>query len=290
VISAVALAVVGAGIGSGLGFGGTSPSRATPTSAIPGYGSSAGPTVATQHSRPPGAPTHPTTTGSPAPPLAGRTVAIDPGHNGKNGAHASEINHPVPAGGFAKACDTTGTQTDSGYTESAFNLDVALALAAELRGLGAGVVLTRSTDGGWGPCVDQRANIGNQAHADAAISIHADGGPSAGRGFEVIKPGLLPGYTAPIVNPSDQLALAVRARFDAGTGMPEADYIGSGGIDTRADLAGLNLSAVPKVLIECGNMRNPIDAALLGDPGFRQRAAAALASGIETYLIGPSSH
>jgi N-acetylmuramoyl-L-alanine amidase len=283
VIGLVALA--GAGVAAALSVGSTTASRVASTTDVGGRGTSTTSSIPpAQSGVPAGAPTPTSSPPPPALPLAGKTIAIDPGHNGQNGVHASEINQPVPAGGFTKACDTTGTETDFGYTESAFNLDVALALAADLRRLGAGVVLTHTTDDGWGPCIDQRAAIGNQAHADAAISIHADGGPATGRGFEVIQPGLVPGYTAPIVGPSHQLALAVRDSFTPGTGMPEADYVGSNGLDTRTDLGGLNLSTVPKVLIECGNMRNATDAALLVTARFQRQVASALTAAIVKFL------
>ena len=238
---------------------------------------------------PPGAAIHPA---GPAPPpssqpaglLNGKIVVIDPGHNGGNGAHPAEINRLVPAGGFQKACDTTGTQTNAGYTEAAFNLDVAQRLAADLRKQGVTVVMTRSSNDGWGPCIDQRAAVGNQAHANAAISIHADGGPPAGRGFHVIQPALIPGVTDNIVARSHQLALAVRTGYLAGTAMPVSTYTASQGLDTRGDLGGLNLSAVPKVFIECGNMRNATDAAMVSSADFRQKAADALDAGLTAYL------
>ena len=217
-------------------------------------------------------------------PLNGKIVAIDPGHDGGNGAHPAEINRLVPAGGFQKACDTTGTQTNAGYTEAAFNLDVAQRLAADLRKQGVTVVMTRSSNDGWGPCIDQRAAVGNQAHANAAISIHADGGPPGGRGFHVIQPALIPGVTDNIVARSHQLALAVRTAYLAGTTMPVSTYTASQGLDTRGDLGGLNLSAVPKVFIECGNMRNATDAAAVSSADFRQKAADALAAGLTAYL------
>jgi N-acetylmuramoyl-L-alanine amidase len=209
-------------------------------------------------------------------PLAGKTIAIDPGHNGANWSHASEINRLVDAGGFRKACDTTGTSTNDGYTEAAYNFDVATRLAQILRAAGARVVLTRTTNDGVGPCINERAAIGNHAHADAAISIHADGGPSGGSGFHVIyKPGAAQ---------SHRLALAIRAGFRAGTGEPFSTYVGRDGLDVRTDLGGLNLSTVPKVFIETGNMRNSADAARLESAAYRQREAAALARGLEAFL------
>jgi N-acetylmuramoyl-L-alanine amidase len=41
---------------------------------------------------------------------------------------------------------------------------------------------------------------------------------------------------------------------------------------------------VPKVLIECGNMRNDTDAALLVTPGFQQEIAATLAHALTQFL------
>ena len=52
----------------------------------------------------------------------------------------------------------------------------------------------------------------------------------------------------------------------------------------RSDLGGLNLSNVPKVFIETGNMRNATDASLLESADFRQHAAQALAVGLNQFL------
>ncbi len=218
-------------------------------------------------------------------PLAGRTVVIDPGHDGGNAAAASVINQLVPAGGFQKACDTAGTETDDGYPEYAFTLDVAQRAAVLLRREGARVVLTRTTSTGVGPCVNVRAAIGNEARASAAISIHADGGPASGIGFHVIEPALAPdGGDAAIIAASGRLALAVRAAFLRATGEPYANYIAQQGLIARSDLAGLNLSRVPKVFIECANMRGASDALRVKDPAWREKAAEGIAGGIVRYL------
>jgi len=220
--------------------------------------------------------------------LAGKTVVLDPGHNGGNGSHPAEINRPVDAVTEQKPCDTAGAATASGYAEPAFTFDVSQRLARLLQDAGARVVLTRPNDSGVGPCITERAAIGNRARADAAISIHADGGPVGGRGFHVIEPALVAGHTEPILAPSQRLALALRAAYLAGTGMPTSTYIGHDGLDVRSDLGGLNLSTVPKVFIECGNLNNPTDAALLMSPDFRQRAAEALFKGLVADLTsGP---
>lgn len=226
--------------------------------------------------------------------LAGKVVAIDPGHNGGNGGHPEVINHPVVAyaDGRTKACDTTGTETDDGrLTESRFNLDVARDLAVKLRRLGAKVVMTRTTDSGVGPCIDRRAEIGNRAHADAAISIHADGvqAPRA-HGFDVIFPRRDQLVRRAIRRPSRRLAVRVRDAL-VGAGIPAANYVGSHGLDARDDLGGLNLSTVPKVFAELGNMRSAAEARKLENARYRARLAGSLATGIKQFLRhgeGPS--
>jgi N-acetylmuramoyl-L-alanine amidase len=217
--------------------------------------------------------------------VRGKTIAIDPGHDGGNYAHTSEINRPVFIGTQTRACDTTGTQTNDGYTEAAYNLDVSARLRAVLQAAGANVVMTRTTNDGWGPCIDQRAAIGNDAHAAAAISIHADGGPADGRGFHVLMPALIAGYTDDIYAASHRLGVDLRDAF-AATGMPTSTYYASQGLAERTDLGGLNLSNVPKVFIETGNMRNSTDTSLLEDAGFRQREAEQLAVGLARFLAG----
>ncbi len=217
-------------------------------------------------------------------PLSGKTIAVDPGHNGRNWAHPEEVNRLVDAGTLRKACDTTGTATASGYAEPAFTWDVAVRLRRLLRASGATVVLTRSSNSGWGPCITERAAIGNRAGADAAVSIHADGGPSSGRGFHVIYPPSIRGLTDDIARQSKCLAMAIRRTYRAGTGLPYATYLGGSGLSVRSDLGGLNLSDVPKVFVETGNMRNRAEARLLESPAFRERIARSIAAGLARFL------
>jgi N-acetylmuramoyl-L-alanine amidase len=223
-------------------------------------------------------------------PLAGRIVVLDPGHNLGNARHTAEIDKLVDIGTNRKECDTTGTETDAGYPEATYTLDVSRRVRAILESRGAKVVLTQDGDRPYGPCVDERARIGNEAHADAALSIHADGAPATDRGFHVIAPRSVhagAADTRAIAAPSLRLATTLRANFAAATKEPLANYVGGGkGLTVRDDLGGLNLSTVPKVFIECGNMRNAKDAALLTDPVWRQRAALGIADGLTAFLEG----
>ena len=220
-------------------------------------------------------------------PLEGRTIAIDPGHNGGNRNAPERINRQVDAGGgVRKACDTTGAQTNDGrLTESRLNFDVATRLRARLEAQGAAIVMTRTNDRGVGPCITGRAKIGNDAQADVAISIHADGGPPTGRGFHVIYPKPIRGLNTQIVAPSRALALDLRAALRS-AGLKDANYIGRRGLSQRGDLGGLNLSKVPKVFVEMGNMRNATDARRFKRASHRAALADALAKGIGEHLSG----
>jgi N-acetylmuramoyl-L-alanine amidase len=218
-------------------------------------------------------------------PLAGKVVGIDPGHNGRNYTDPAYIDHPIWNGREHEDCDTTGTETDGGYTEAQFNFNVAEYLAADLRAEGAKVVLTRDSNTGVGPCVTTRSQIIDRAHANVAVDIHADGGPPDGRGFAVLEP-VADGTNDRVIAASKAFGREVIERFHAITGMPVSDYDGTDGVSDRENLAGLNLTTVPKVLIECGNMRNSTDAALLVRTSFQRLAARALAEAISAYLQG----
>ncbi len=218
--------------------------------------------------------------------LTGKTVVLDPGHNEHNSAHPAEINQQVDIVTGVKACDTTGTATNDGYPEAAFTTDVVARVAQQLKALGATVVVTRDASTPWGPCITQRAAIGNAAHADVAVSVHADGGPAGGRGFHVIRPGLVAGHNDAIIAPSAAFATVLHDTYAAETGLPPATYVGANGYDTRTDLGGLNLSTVPKVFIECANMRNATDAAFVKGEATRARIAQAIGDAIDRYLGG----
>jgi N-acetylmuramoyl-L-alanine amidase len=243
---------------------------------------------------------HPATTASahraPAPgaaakkSLAGRVIVIDPGHNVRNRLHPTEINRPVFFGipGETKPCDTTGTATAGGYTEAQYNLSVGIHVVRILRDMGATVVMTPVNTRPWGPCITRRAALGNIHHADAAVSIHADGSPASVHGFYVIAPstplpgvGLGPRRIARDVH----LGAAMLKAFRKVTGMPISNLYTTGFL--RSDqYAGTNLSHVPKIFIETGNMPNPGDAAKLESRAFRHRAALGIAEGIRLYLTG----
>ncbi|SDT02799.1 MULTISPECIES: N-acetylmuramoyl-L-alanine amidase [Brevibacterium] len=217
-----------------------------------------------------------TATTKPGIDLSGRTVAIDPGHNGGNASHPKEINRQVPDGrGGTKACNTTGTSTNSDYPETDFNWAVAQKLEQELDDAGAEVVMSRDDNTGVGPCVDERGTFADDA--DLMVSIHANGSESAqAKGFHVIV--AEPGSSDAVEDDSNRLADEMSNSM-ADSFTPNTAY-GKNAISRRPDLAGLNNASVPAVIVECGEMRNPGEAKTMESESGQQKYADALMQGI----------
>lgn len=217
-------------------------------------------------------------------PLAGRVVAVDPGHQLGNSRFPSQVNRRVWVG-LWKACNTTGTATRGGFPEATFTWRVSKRLAARLEALGATVRMTRTTNSrdAWGPCVDARGRFGARVGADLEISVHGDGAAASTHGYFVIRPGAREGYTDDIAGRSKALAGRVRAGLvEAGFGLSTA--YGGDGLDTRRDLGTLNMADVPTVMVELGNMRNTGDARCMTSAVCRDRYARGLAGGVAAYL------
>lgn len=219
---------------------------------------------------------------APAPsPLEGIVVALDPGHNAGNAANSQIVNAPVPDGrGGTKACNTVGTSTNDGYPEYAFNWDVADRMRILLEAAGATVLLTGEA-GGVGPCVDERGLFPQANGADVMVSIHANGTEDpAARGFFAM-------FSDPPLNdaqgePSLSLAESLLAALEE-AGFPPSNMV-DGALMPRSDLATLNHSERPAVMMELAEFRNPDEAAAVQDPEVRQQYAEALAQGLTAWL------
>jgi N-acetylmuramoyl-L-alanine amidase len=219
-------------------------------------------------------------------PLAGTTVALDPGHQLGNAHFPDQVNSPVDAGGLQKPCNSTGTATDDGVAEATVVWELAREVQRRLQRLGAEVRLTRNanTQQMWGPCVDERGRFAAKVGADVLVSLHADGNTSGGTGFHVIAPSPQHPRTKRIAGPSRRLAEQLRDGLVA-AGLPRSSYVGEGtGLDVRDDLGTLNLSSVPAVMVEIGNMREPEEAARMTSPAGRAAYANGIVRGISHHL------
>jgi len=210
-------------------------------------------------------------------PLNGLVIAVDPGHHSGGFNHLREINTKYWVG-LRKICNTTGTASTR-LRESVYTWDVSRRLAKKLAAQGATVLLTRSDDAPnrYGPCIGARGMFGNAEGADFKISVHADGNIGGGRGFHIIHPGGLKGYTDDITPASRRLANDMVRAFEA-QGFPRAAYLRSP-LSARNDQGTLNMSDIPTIIVETLNMRNRVDARIAESATGRQSVADALADG-----------
>ena len=212
--------------------------------------------------------------------IAGMIVFLDPGHNGANDA---SISRQVPTGrGGTKDCQASGTSTDDGYPEHTFTWDTMLRIRQELTALGVRTAMSRGNDTGLGPCVDERANMANALRPNAIVS-HPRRRRSAHRARlprQLLVAAAQPGAGGPVgpVRPD-------HARPTARPLVSCPPPTSARAACTRAPTStGLNLAQFPSILVECGNMKNPVDSELMKTPEGRQKYADAVVRGIAGFL------
>lgn len=215
-------------------------------------------------------------------PLSGLTIAVDPGHNGDNGANPAAISESVPDGrGGTKDCNTVGTESADGYPEHRFAWESAAVLEEALEEAGASVILSRTDDDGVGPCVDERGTFADDA--DALVSLHANGTEDdSARGFHVIAASAGGRADDDVANASETLGTALVASLE------DADLTRNPAYDDlviRDDLATLNNASVPAVMLEAGEMRNAEDAQMLRSEEGQKRIAASIVDALSTALV-----
>ena len=225
-------------------------------------------------------------TSAPAQPLAGVVIALDPGHQlgNSNPAHFDELAVTHFNGHETKSCNTSGTATNAGYPEATFNWNVARLVKDQLEALGADVKMTRHSNSmrKWGPCVDERGRFGAKVGADLMLSIHGDGADSSGYGFYVMEPSVIKGWTDDISAKSIRLGKRFVAGM-AGAGAPRSTYISNRMLITPT-ISTLNLSDVPVILLESGNMRNSSDAARMSSAAGQRQYADWIVAGLRSAL------
>jgi N-acetylmuramoyl-L-alanine amidase len=210
-------------------------------------------------------------------PLRGVTVCLDPGHGSipdldltpKYPGATDAMQYVEPGG-------AQGVLT--GTPEYEVTLDVALRLRDLLEGLGAEVVMTRTTDDVV-LSSQQRAEIANECDADLFIRLHCDGDdddPSRS-GFSTLVPADTE-WTHDIQVRSLEVARAMHSVIVSELGCVD------GGIVERSDLAGFNFCDVPSVLFEMGFLSNPEEEARLCDEAYRQALAQAIADATAACL------
>jgi N-acetylmuramoyl-L-alanine amidase len=179
------------------------------------------------------------------PPKPGKVsglIVIDPGHGGKD----------------------PGTTSYLGHAEKGINLRIANKVVAKLKAKGFNVKMTRSSD----TYIDkyERAEVTNRIGPDLFVAIHCDS-------LETLT---MRGYTVYVSRSAGQ-----NSRMAAGL---VEDAMTATGLSSRGVRGGdyivLVNSRCPAILVECGCLSNPREAALLYDGSFQDKIATAIANGI----------
>ena len=179
-----------------------------------------------------------------------------------------------PGASVMKAKLTTGTSgCATGIPEYVTVLEISFVLRDALIREGADVYLTRETHD-VNISNQERARMMNALGVDLVLRIHCNGSsnPSAnGIGLYVNK-------SYAISAESRRAAECILPRMAEATGARQR------GIFLRDTYTGLNWSAVPAILVECGYLTNPVEDEKLNDPAFQQKLAEGMVEGICDYF------
>ncbi|HHW15572.1 MAG TPA: N-acetylmuramoyl-L-alanine amidase [Firmicutes bacterium] len=188
-------------------------------------------------------------------PLAGRVIALDPGHG---------------------SIDSGATHPESPLAEKEIVLDVAQRLARLIRRAGGRAVLTRTDD--WESDLPDRAELQRRAglaeagRAEVLLSLHVDShsDPSCRYGQIFYHPSSAEGK---------RLAAALQEEL---TRLQPGNYRRA----TPGNLYLLGCTKIPSVLVELGFLSHPEERRLLNTAAYREALAEALLRGIVAYLDG----
>ena len=207
---------------------------------------------------------------------AGYVIAIDAGHQ----AHGNFGQEPIGPGASTMKTKVAGgtSGTTSGVPEYQLTLDVSLKLQDALEEKGYQVVMIRETND-----VDitnsERAQIANEADADAFIRVHANGSDSASaNGAMTICQTSSNPYNSEYYEDSKRLSELVLDAYTEATGIRKERVWET---DT---MSGINWCMVPVTIIELGYMTNPEEDMKMQDEEFQNTMVEGIVAGIETYL------
>lgn len=206
-----------------------------------------------------------------------KTVVLDAGHSGVVTGGTEPLG---PGSSERKSKDTSGTQgTATGVPEYKLNLTIAKKLKKELVSRGYRVIMTRTTHK-IGLSCRERAEIANNAKADAFIRIHANGSSSssANGAMTICTTPDNPYVTKSLSRKSKKLSEALLNEYVKATGAKK-EFVWE-----TDSMSGNNWSKVPATIIEMGYMSNPAEDRRMQKASYQKKMVKGIANGIDSYF------